>query len=188
MPFAVKFRAAMGFPFEGDTVGGFTVESVDVRDKRSGEDGYVYEAKIVLHGPGGKQGVWRALKPIFSSHPTTFSGYGNPYQLWFRKPKIESLGDKRYAVSVKGAGARIYLEPELDRFLRYLEDEGRLVAQPDPAIREALVETYLEQYRAEIKRKVDRYRRKLQKTERHRSGHRYTAGPRKAAPDVSRDE
>ena len=135
MPFAVKFRAAMGFPFEGDTVGGFTVESVDVRDRRSGEEGYVYEAKIVVHGPGGKQGVWRALKPIFSSHPTTFSGYGNPYQLWIHRPEIVSLGDKRYEVNVRGAGARIHLAPELVRFLEHLEEKGHLSRLPDPAER-----------------------------------------------------
>jgi hypothetical protein len=165
MPFAKKFRAMMDFPFAGDTVGGFAVESVEVRDERGGSEGYVYAVRIVLRGTGGKQGVRRALKSFFSSHPTTFSGYGNPYQLWFRKPEIESLGDKRYAVNVKGAGARVYLAPELDRFVRYLEDKGHLVAQPDPVIRKTLVETYLEQYRAEIKRNVDRYRRKLQRTE-----------------------
>ena len=165
MPFAVKFRAAMGFPFEGDTVGGFTVESVDVRDKRSGEDGYVYEAKIVLHGPGGKQGVWRALKPIFSSHPTTFSGYGNPYQLWIHRPEIVSLGDKRYEVNVRGAGARIHLAPELVRFLEHLEEKGHLSDLPNPDSREALVEAYLEGYSSEVNRKVDRYRSKLSRTE-----------------------
>lgn len=161
MPFANKFRAMMDFPFAGDTIGGFEVESVDVRDERGGSEGYTYAVSIVLRGPGGKQGVQRVLKPLLSSHPTTFSGYGNPYQLWFRKPEIESLGDRRYAVSVKGAGARVYLEPDLDRFLRYLEDEGHLATLPDPSARETLVETYLEQYRAEIRRKVDRYRRKL---------------------------
>jgi hypothetical protein len=163
MPFANKFRAMMDFPFAGDTVGGFAVESVDVRDEWGSSDGYAYAVRIVLRGLGGKQGVRRALKSLFSKHPTTFSGYGNPYQLWFRKPEIESLGDKRYAVRVKGAGARVYLAPELDRFLRYLEEEGHLAAQPDPTIWETLIETYLEQYRAEIRRQVDRYRRKLQK-------------------------
>jgi hypothetical protein len=123
----------------------------------------VYGVRMVLRGLGGKQGVRRALKLFFSQHPTTFSGYGNPYQLWFRKPTIESLGHRRYEVIVKGSGARIYLEPELERFLTHLEDNGYLAAQLDPATRETLIETYLDQYRAEIKRKVDRYRRKLSK-------------------------
>jgi CubicO group peptidase (beta-lactamase class C family) len=165
MPFANKFRAMMDFPFAGDTVGDLAVESVDVRDERGGPEGYAYAVRIVLRGPGGKQGVQRALAPLFSSHPTTFSGYGNPYQLWFGKPEIESLGDKRYAVSVKGAGVRVYIEPELARFLQYLDEQGHLLPQHDPATQETLVETYLEQYRAEIKHRVDRYRRRLQKTE-----------------------
>ena len=164
MPFAKKFRAMMNFPFPGDTVGDFTVESVDVWDERGGAEGYVYGVEIVLRGLGGQQGVRRALKSLFAQHPTTFSGYGNPYQLWFRKPEIESLGDKCYLVRVKGAGARIYLAPELERFLRYLEDNGHLTAQPEPAS-ETPVEDYLELYRAEVKSQVGRYRRRLTKVE-----------------------
>ena len=163
MPFAKKFQAMMDFPFAGDTVGGFSVESVGVRDERGGSEGYEYAVCMVLRGTGGKQGVKRALQSLFSSHPTTFSGYGNPYQLWFRKPEIESLGDKRYAVRVQGAGARVYLAPELERFVGYLEKEGHLAIGSDPWVRETLVETYLEQYRAEIRRKVARYRSRLSK-------------------------
>ena len=164
MPFAKKFRAMMDFPFPGDTVGDFTVERVDVRDIQGGSEGYVYGVEMVLRGPGGQQGVKRALESLFAQHPTTFSGYGNPYQLWFRKPEIESLGDKRYAVRVKGSGARIYLAPELERFLSYVADKEHL-EQLDPTTREALVEEYLELYRAEIQHKVGRYRRKLLKIE-----------------------
>jgi hypothetical protein len=164
MPFAKKFRAMMDFPFAGDTLGDLTVESVDVRDVPGTTGQYAYAVRIVLRGPGGQQGVRCALKALFSSHPTTFSGYGNPYQLWFGKPEIESLGNKRYAVSVKGAGARVFLEDELHRFLGYLDEQGQLAARPDQAAQETLVETYLEGYRAEIRQKVDRYRSKLQKT------------------------
>jgi hypothetical protein len=163
MPFAKKFRAMMDFPFSGDTIDMFTVESVEVRDERGGSEGYVYDVRMVLQGPGGQQGVRRALKPLFSQHTTTFSGYGNPYQLWFKRPEIESLGDKRYEVRVKGAGVRITLEPELDRFLAYLEKGDHLVVPDDSAVRETVVAVYLEQYRSEIKRKVDRYRRKVLK-------------------------
>jgi CubicO group peptidase (beta-lactamase class C family) len=167
MPFAKKFRAMMDFPFPGDTVGDFTIESVDVRDIQGGSEGYIYGVEMILCGPGGQQGVKRALKSLFAQHPTTFSGYGNPYQLWFRKPEIESLGNKRYAVRVKGSGARIYLAPELERFLNYVADKAHL--EPfDPAIRETLIEEYLEQYRAEIQRTVSRYRRKVLKVEREK--------------------
>ena len=157
MPFAKKFRAMMDFPFPGDAIGDFTVERVDVRDEWGHPEGYVYAVAMVLRGPGGQQGVKRALASFFAQHPTTFSGYGNPYQLWFRKPEIESLGDRRYAVTVKGAGVRIFLDQELERLLAYLEHEGHLQGED----RGALLAAYLEAYRAEIKRMVDRYRRRL---------------------------
>lgn len=165
MPFAKKFRAMTDVPFPGDTVGPFVVEQVDVRDERGGSGGYAYSVRMVLRGPGGQQGVRRALKALFSSHPVTFSGYGNPYQLWFGKPEIESLGEQRYTVSAQGSGARVYLEDELHRFLGYLEEEGKLATPPGPLDREALVETYLEGYRAEIRRKVARYQGKLRRTQ-----------------------
>jgi hypothetical protein len=164
MPFAPKFRAMMELPFVGDALGGFYVESIDV-NHRSGELGYAYSVRMVLSGIGGQQGVRRALKPLLSAHPTTFSGYGTPYQLWFGKPEIESLGDRRYEVRMEGAGARISLAQELARFLADLDESGQLSAQGDRADREKLVQDYLESYRAEIKRKVDRYRRRLRQNE-----------------------
>lgn len=164
MPFANKFRAMMDFPFAGETLGGFTVESVDVRDDPDAPGTYAYSVRMTLRGPGGRQGVRRALKPLFATHPTTFSWYGTPYQLWFGKATIESLGDKRYAVSVAGAGARIFLADELLRFLAYLHEEGHLAARPGGEAGNTLVEAYLARYRSEIKRKVDRYASRLRST------------------------
>lgn len=167
MPFAKKFRAMMDFPFPGDMVGDFTVESVDVWDEQSSSEGHIYGVRMVLYGVGGKQGVKRALKSLLSQHPVTFSGYGNPYQLWFRKSEVESLGDKRYAVTVKGAGERIYLEPELMRFLQYLNENDCLPTPLDPATQETLIEDYLEQYRTKIRLQVGRYRSRLTKATRN---------------------
>lgn len=164
MPFADKFRAMMDFPFAGDTVGAYLVESVDVGHESGGPGIYKYAVRLVLRGPGGQHGVRQALKPLFCTHCTTFSGYGNPYQLWFGRPEIEVLGDSRYAVTVEGAGARTYLEADLARFLAYLTDAGRLQSPPGPAAQEALVGDYLDQYRSEVKRLVDRYRAKLRKS------------------------
>jgi hypothetical protein len=161
MPFAKKFRAMMDFPFPGDQMGDFVVESVSVEDEWGHPEGYVYAVEMVLCGSGGKQGVKRALAPFFAQHPTTFSGYGNPYQLWFRKPEIESLGDKRYAVSVKGAGARIFLEQDLERLLAHLVEQGYLREEES----EGLLEAYLVAYRADTKRTVDRYRQRLSAVE-----------------------
>jgi len=165
MPFANKFRAMMDLPFAGDTVGGYVVETVEVGHEPAGPGLYSYAVRIVLRGAGGQQGVRRALEALFSSHRMTFSGYGNPYQLWFGRPKIESLGEQRYAVSVEGAGARVFLEQELDRFLDYLAENNQLVAGCDHAVGETLVQGYLERYRAEIGRKVARYQRGLRRTQ-----------------------
>ena len=165
MPFADKFRAMMNFPLPGDTVGAFLVESVDVGHESGGPGIYKYAVRLVLRGPGGQQGVKQALKPLFSTHCTTFSGYGNSYQLWFGRPEVENLGDSRYAVTVEGAGARTFLEDDLERFLTYLIDENSLQSPPSPSAKTALVEEYLEQYRAEVKRLVDRYRSRLRKSD-----------------------
>jgi hypothetical protein len=163
MPFADKFRAMLDFPFAGETVGAFVVESVDVRHVEEGAGRIRYPVRMVLRGPGGQQGVLRALKVMFASHPMTFSGYGNPYQLWFGKPEVETLGDGRYAVTVEGAGARVHLAEELERFLAYLDAQGQLATPPEGAVREPLVEAYLERYKAEIERKVGRYRSRLRR-------------------------
>jgi hypothetical protein len=165
MPFAIKFRAMMDLPFAGDTVGDLTVEDVEVCHESVGPGQYAYAVRMVLCGPGGQRGVKQALKSLFSSHPMTFSGYGNPYQLWFGKPAIEPLGDQRYAVQIEGAGARVFLDDELYRFLGYLNEQGLSASRPEQVPEELLIEEYLEQYRAQIKRKVDRYRSKLRRTD-----------------------
>ncbi len=163
MPFADKFRAMMDFPFAGDAVGAFVVESVEVRHIEEGGGRITYPVRLVLCGPGGQQGALHALRALFASHPMTFSGYGNPYQLWFGKPEIESLGDQRYAITVEGAGARVHLAEELERFLTHLDAQGQLAAPLDPAARAALVKAYLEEYKGEIQRKVGRYRSRLRR-------------------------
>ena len=61
MPFADKFRAMMDFPFPGDTLGGLIVESVEVSHHGGSAGVYCYDVRLVLRGPGGQQGVRRAL-------------------------------------------------------------------------------------------------------------------------------
>ena len=165
MPFAKKFRAMMDFPFPGDTVGDFTVESVEVWDEQSSSEGHIYGVRMVLHGPGGKQGVKHALKDLFARHPVTFSAYGNPYQLWFRKPEVENLGGKRYEINVKGVGERIYVDEELRRFLAHLIEQGHIANALEPESQEALISDYLVEYQNTIQRQVGRYRRKVKKLE-----------------------
>ena len=111
--------------------------------------------------PGGKQGVRRALKELFGLHPMTFSGYGNPYQLWFAGFEVESLGDKRYEVTGQAAGARVHLGDELERFLDHLQAGGMLA---DDAERAGVVDAYLEGYQSEVRRTVGRYRSRLRRS------------------------
>ena len=165
MPFAAKFRAMMGFPLVGEAIGRFVVESVDVRDVNEASGLHAYAARLVLSGPGGEQGVRAAIKALISRHPFTFSAYGTPYQLWCRRPEIERLGDGRYAVSVDGLGARMYLEDELRRFYDYLCAQGLLADPGDDVERDERVTAYLEHYAAEVQRMVDKYRRKVRKEE-----------------------
>lgn len=169
MPFANKFRAMMDFPFPGDALGDFTVESVTVDLLKEDAGGIEYGVRMTLRGPDGVQGkrgakeARKACKAFFTQHPTTFSGYGNPYQLWFQKPEFEDLGDGRYAVTGKGSGARVYLEPELTRFLQYLNEENYLAGPLAADAQEAVVAAYLRGYQREIQNRVGRYTRKLAK-------------------------
>ena len=167
MPFAKKWAAMMEFPFAGDTLGDFGVESVEVADVPGdfGQHGYV--VRMVLRGPGGQQGLRKVLGELLCTRPVTFSAYGNPYQLWCGRPEIESLGDKRYAVIARGAGVPIALEEALQHFLDHLAEEGLLADRPDRAARAALLEEYLNAYRADIQRQASRYRGKLRRAARN---------------------
>lgn len=166
MPFAKKFRAMMDFPFPGDTLGEFAVESVDVYDVAGDFGQHGYAVAMVLSGPGGQQGVRRALKALVETRPITFSAYGNPYQLWCGRPEIESLGDKRYQVTARAAGVPIALEAALRRFLAYLADKELLADPLEAADRERVVSAYLDRYRDDIQRSVGRYRSRLSRFER----------------------
>lgn len=155
MPFADKFRALVDMPFRGDTLGDLTVESVEVSHVGLAAGQYVYPLRLVLHGRGGEAAVERAIKSLFARRCATFSGYGTPYQLWFGKPTIESLGDGRYALTAQGGGARVHLAADLARFGEHLAAQGLLAATATEQT--ALVE----QYRAEVQRLVGRYRARL---------------------------
>lgn len=164
MPFASKFRAMMGLPFAGEAIGGFVVERIEVRDVPT-PGRYVYSVDMVLRGPGGEQGVRRALKELLGAHPLTFSAYGNPYQLFCGRPEVERLGDGRYAVRAEGSGVRVHVAEELERFLGYLGERGLLAEGTDAVDGEALVAAYLDGHRAQVKRRVDRYRGRLRRDE-----------------------
>jgi hypothetical protein len=171
MPFADKFRAMLDLPFPRDTLGpppdedarggAITVESVSVGHEGRAPGQYAYPLCLVLRGPGGVAAVRRAIKPLFARRCTTFSGFGTPYQLWFGRPAIESLGDNCYAVTAEGAGARVHLQDDLARFCDYLAEEGQIVVTPEQ--RDALVADYIARYQAEVARLVGRYRTRIKR-------------------------
>jgi len=105
------------------------------------------------------------VNALLGRRPVTFSGYGNPYQLWCSRPEIASLGDQRYEVTALGAGAPISLQAELRRFLDDLLAQGLSESDMASVDRETLIEDYLARYRVEIARRVGRYRSKLQRLE-----------------------
>lgn len=148
MPFAGEFRQAMPFPREGTSVDGFVVELVHVEHVGAGDGRYEYPFQIVMQGRGGKDGVRRALKPLFTARRTIFSEFGNPYQVSIGRVEVESLGGARYRASARGVGVRVRLREELARFLGTLAAAGHLVpaAVGDPAV---VVDEYLRRYQAE---------------------------------------
>jgi hypothetical protein len=153
MPFANKFILTMQFPKAGDEIGGFTVEESEVECAPRGNGQYSYPTRMILAGKGGQQGVRAALKKLVSKRRFTFSGYGNPYQLWFGKMTVESLPNNRYQVKIDGLGSRVFLERELERYLTYLLEKGFLSKKwSEDSGAKALTE-YMEIYKAEARRK-----------------------------------
>lgn len=146
MPFANKYRFAMRFPEPGDRIGELQVESCEVGHEEYGDGTIRYPMSIVLAGPGGKQGVAKTVRSCLDHGHTTFSGFGNPYQLRLGRFKVESLGNGRYRVTGCGTGVRFDLERELHRFAAYAQLHGR------PADEE-LIQDYVEAYRRDVTRR-----------------------------------
>ncbi len=119
MPFAKKFRAMMNFPFPGDTIGDFSVESVDVHDEQGDGDGYVYGVRMVLKRPRrgagretGTQGFFLAapddLFRVRQSLPALVQETGN------REPWRTALrGDRERRRGAGVPGARIAALPAI---------------------------------------------------------------------------
>src|SRR5512137_870415 len=98
MPFARKYQFTMRIPEAGGRLGDFQVESCEVGYDE--HDGVIhYPVSLVLVGKGGAQGVRTAIRRHLDRGRTTFSGFGNPYQLRFGHFEVESLGKGRYRVA-----------------------------------------------------------------------------------------
>ena len=136
----------MRIPDPGGQIGGFVVESCDVGHQSRTDGIYDYPIRIVLTGTGGQQAVRKAIREHLSRGRTTFSGYGNPYQLRFGRFEVERLGDRRYLVTASGVGFRFDLDRELRRFARFAEMHGT-------EANETLIDQYLEAYGKDVHRK-----------------------------------
>lgn len=146
MPFARKYQFTMRIPGPGGRVGDFGVDSCEVGHEERGDGTIDYPISMVLVGAGGKQAVRKAVREQLDCGRTTFSGFGNPYQLRFGRFQVESLGRSRYRVTALGIGVRVDLERELRRFTEY----ARMRRKPAGS---ALIEAYLQDYRRDITRR-----------------------------------
>lgn len=146
MPFARKYQFTMRIPEAGGRVGGFAVRSCLVRHRERGDGTIDYPVSMVLEGPGGRQALQKAIRAELDRGRTTFSGFGNPYQLRFGRFEVRSLGRNRYRVAARGIGVRIDLERELRRFVAYARLRRKAAGG-------ALIPAYLQDYRRDIARK-----------------------------------
>ena len=147
MPFAEKYRFTMRLPKAGARLEGFVVESCEVGHDERGDGTIDYPFSMILGGKGGKQAASKAVRAVLDHGRTTFSGFGNPYQLRLGRFSVEALGEGRYRVTGRGTGVRFDLERELRRFTAYAQLRG------EPAD-ESLIGLYLEAYKRDVTRRT----------------------------------
>ena len=92
MPFAEKYRFTMRLPKAGARLEGFVVESCEIGHDERGDGTIDYPFSMILAGKGGRQAASKAVRAALDHGRTTFSGFGNPYQLRL-EPADESLID-----------------------------------------------------------------------------------------------
>ncbi|GEM_PF-1506250 len=105
MPVSRTYWREMGFPKEGEVVGGFSVESVSVEHASAYTDKlarYGYPTKIVVKGEGTVNDVKEAFGKFFEVEKTIRSGYGNPYRCKSGKMVVHQLGGKRFTIEALG--------------------------------------------------------------------------------------
>ena len=146
MPFAKKYYRVMKFPKEGEVIDGFTVLSITITHNNVKSGIYEYPTEIIAEGKGGKTKVKDVFKKYFDQRITTFSGYGNPYQMHGGRIEIIALNNKKYKIKAKGIGVRIYLRRELNQFLKFLVENNLIVKNLDEIVREEIIDDYISRY------------------------------------------
>ncbi|MHA1987546.1 MAG: hypothetical protein ACW98D_12985 [Promethearchaeota archaeon] len=146
MPFAKKYYRVMGFPKEGDILKGFEVLMINITHTNLKSGIYEYPTEIIVEGKGGKTKVREVFKKYFNQRITTFSGYGNPYQMHGGRIEIIALGKQKYKINAIGIGIRIYLRRELDQFFEFLVENNNSAKDFNTTIREKIIDDYLRMY------------------------------------------
>lgn len=99
LPFSKRYLREMGFPKEGEVVGGFRVESISIEHVASYTEKlprYEYPTKIIVHGEGMVDDVKKAFQKYFDVEKTITSSYGNPYQCVSGKMYVQGLDENRF--------------------------------------------------------------------------------------------
>ncbi|MHA2281807.1 MAG: hypothetical protein ACXAC5_13270 [Promethearchaeota archaeon] len=136
----------MRFPKEGDVINGFEVLSINITHTNLKSGIYEYPTEIIVEGKGGKTKVREVFKKYFNQRITTFSGYGNPYQMHGGRIEIIALDKQKYKIKAIGIGVRIYLRRELNQFFEFLVENNIVVKNFDEADREETIEEYINKY------------------------------------------
>jgi hypothetical protein len=100
----------MGFPKEGEVVGGFRVESVSIEHVAAYTERlarYEYPTKLVVEGDGTVDDVKNAFRRFFDIEKTILSSYGNPYRCEPGKMYVNSLGENRFRIEARGSCVRV---------------------------------------------------------------------------------
>ena len=146
MPFAKKYYRVMKFPKEGDIIDSFAVLSINVTHNNLKSGIYEYPTEIIVEGKGGKTRIKAVFKKYFDQRITTFSGYGNPYQMYGGGFEIIALDKNRYKIKAKGIGVRIYLRRELNQFFKFLVENNFSVKKFDEIVQEKIIDDYISKY------------------------------------------
>ncbi|MCW3982133.1 MAG: helix-hairpin-helix domain-containing protein, partial [Candidatus Bathyarchaeota archaeon] len=97
MPSAEEFKALMGFPKEGNTVGRLKVESVSVKRisvSHRKPPQYGFSAEIVVEGEGSEREVRVAFHRLSAGRKQIFSDNGTPYLCDAKKTVVHKANGK----------------------------------------------------------------------------------------------
>lgn len=121
LPISKRYWREIGFPKEGEVVGGFRVKSVSIEHVVAYTDKlarYEYPTKIIVEGDGTVDDVKRAFMKFFVGEKTLLSSYENPYQCEPGKMDVNYLGENSFKIEALGSCVRVLEEkPQTEKSL-----------------------------------------------------------------------